>query len=103
MFPPHNSTLVDAQGGGRRGRARPARRPSTLIQAQLTDENMQELNARVDIDKKDPAAVARRLPARGGSHQVAADLDEPGEPALEQVRVLGLDLDGQLEPGGAVR
>ncbi len=29
-----------------------------LIQEQLTDENMQELNARVDLDKKDPATVA---------------------------------------------
>ena len=30
-----------------------------LIQEQLTDENMQELNARVDLDKKDPAEVAK--------------------------------------------
>jgi glycine betaine/choline ABC-type transport system substrate-binding protein len=30
-----------------------------LIQEQLTDENMQELNARVDLDRKDPAAVAK--------------------------------------------
>ena len=29
------------------------------IQEQLTDENMQELNARVDLDRKDPAEVAR--------------------------------------------
>ena len=30
-----------------------------LIQEELTDENMQELNARVDLDKKDPASRAR--------------------------------------------
>jgi osmoprotectant transport system substrate-binding protein len=30
-----------------------------LLQAQLTDGNMQELNARVDLDKKDPAVVAK--------------------------------------------
>jgi osmoprotectant transport system substrate-binding protein len=29
------------------------------IQEQLTDENMQELNARVDLDRKDPAEVAK--------------------------------------------
>jgi osmoprotectant transport system substrate-binding protein len=31
-----------------------------LISAQLTDETMQELNARVDLDHEDPATVARR-------------------------------------------
>jgi osmoprotectant transport system substrate-binding protein len=57
MFPPYNSTLVmkkeTADAGGEN-----LRRTVELIQEQLTDENMQELNARVDLDKKDPATVA---------------------------------------------
>jgi osmoprotectant transport system substrate-binding protein len=57
MFPPYNSTLVmkqeTADAGGEN-----LRRAVELIQEQLTDENMQELNARVDLDKKDPAVVA---------------------------------------------
>jgi glycine betaine/choline ABC-type transport system substrate-binding protein len=57
MFPPYNSTLVmkkeTADAGGEN-----LRRAVELIQEQLTDENMQELNARVDLDKKDPATVA---------------------------------------------
>jgi osmoprotectant transport system substrate-binding protein len=58
MFPPNNSTLVmkrataDAAGPD-------LARTVDLIQEQLTDENMQELNARVDLDRKDPAEVAR--------------------------------------------
>jgi osmoprotectant transport system substrate-binding protein len=57
MFPPYNSTLVlkketaDAAGEN-------LTKTVELIQEQLTDENMQELNARVDLDKKDPAQVA---------------------------------------------
>jgi osmoprotectant transport system substrate-binding protein len=58
MFPPYNSTLVlkketaDAAGENLTSTVE-------LIQEQLTDENMQELNARVDLDKKDPAVVAQ--------------------------------------------
>jgi osmoprotectant transport system substrate-binding protein len=58
MFPPYNSTLVlkqetaDAAGES-------LTKTVELIQEQLTDENMQELNARVDLDKKDPAQVAQ--------------------------------------------
>jgi glycine betaine/choline ABC-type transport system substrate-binding protein len=57
MFPPYNSTLVmkrstaDAAGPN-------LPRALELIQQQLTDENMQELNARVDLDRKTPATVA---------------------------------------------
>jgi osmoprotectant transport system substrate-binding protein len=57
MFPPYNSTLVmtqetfDSAGPD-------LQKTVELIQEQLTDENMQELNARVDLDKKDPATVA---------------------------------------------
>ena len=57
MFPPYNSTLVlkqeTADAGGEN-----LTKTVELIQEQLTDENMQELNARVDLDKKDPAQVA---------------------------------------------
>jgi osmoprotectant transport system substrate-binding protein len=58
MFPPYNSTLVlkkeTADAGGES-----LTKTVELIQEQLTDENMQELNARVDLDKKDPAQVAQ--------------------------------------------
>ncbi len=37
-----------------------------LLQEQLTDENMQELNARVDLDKKDPATVAQEYLSETG-------------------------------------
>ena len=58
MFPPYNSTLVmkqeTADAGGEN-----LTKTVELIQEQLTDENMQELNARVDLDKTDPAKVAQ--------------------------------------------
>ena len=58
MFPPYNSTLVmkDATAA-----AAGPDLPKALaqIQEQLTDGNMQELNARVDLDRKDPAEVAK--------------------------------------------
>jgi osmoprotectant transport system substrate-binding protein len=58
MFPPYNSTLVvrkdvaDKAGGD-------LAKTVGILQEQLTAENMQELNARVDLDKKDPAEVAK--------------------------------------------
>jgi osmoprotectant transport system substrate-binding protein len=58
MFPPYNSTLVTRQEVA--DEAGPdLEKTITLLQEQLTDENMQELNARVDLDKKDAATVAR--------------------------------------------
>jgi osmoprotectant transport system substrate-binding protein len=58
MFPPYNSTLVMKQE--RADQAGPdLAKTIDLLQKQLTDENMQELNARVDLDKKDPAEVAK--------------------------------------------
>jgi osmoprotectant transport system substrate-binding protein len=58
MFPPYNSTLVMRQEVA--DEAGPdLEQTITLLQEQLTDENMQELNARVDLDKKDAATVAR--------------------------------------------
>ena len=58
MLPPYNSTLVvrrqaaDAAGPD-------LEKTVDQINAGLTDETMQELNARVDLDHQDPAAVAR--------------------------------------------
>jgi osmoprotectant transport system substrate-binding protein len=58
MFPPYNSMLVMKQETA--DQAGPdLEKTITLLQDQLTDENMQELNARVDLDKKDPATVAK--------------------------------------------
>jgi osmoprotectant transport system substrate-binding protein len=57
MFPPNNSSLVmREQVADEAGPALPA--TLKVIQAALTDENMQELNARVDLDGQSPAAVA---------------------------------------------
>jgi osmoprotectant transport system substrate-binding protein len=58
MFPPYNSQLVmkqetaDAAGAD-------LEKTIELVQKGLTDEAMQELNARVDLDKKDAATVAK--------------------------------------------
>ena len=58
MFPPYNSTLVTRQEVA--DEAGPdLEKTITLLQEELTDENMQELNARVDLDKEEPAAVAK--------------------------------------------
>jgi osmoprotectant transport system substrate-binding protein len=65
MFPPYNSTLVM-----RREVADPAGpqlgRVIQELQAPLTDEAMQELDARVDLDRKSPAVVAREYLAETG-------------------------------------
>ena len=37
-----------------------------MIQKPLTDDAMQELDARVDLDKKDPAEVAKEYLQRPG-------------------------------------
>jgi osmoprotectant transport system substrate-binding protein len=58
MFPPYNSTLVMKQETADK-LGDDFAKTLDLIQEQLTDENMQELNARVDLDKKDPAEVAK--------------------------------------------
>jgi osmoprotectant transport system substrate-binding protein len=58
MFPPYNSTLVvrkdiaDTAGPD-------LAKTVKILQEQLTPENMQELNARVDLDHKTPAEVAK--------------------------------------------
>jgi len=65
MFPPYNSTfvarddIVEAAG--------PALgRTIQQIEQGLTDEVMQELNARVDVDRKDPGAVAAEFLQESG-------------------------------------
>jgi osmoprotectant transport system substrate-binding protein len=58
MLPPYNSTLVvRAPVAARAGSA--LRATIELLQRPLTDDAMQELDARVDLDKKTPAQVAR--------------------------------------------
>jgi osmoprotectant transport system substrate-binding protein len=57
MFPPYNSTLVVRNDI--LDRAGPdLEKTVELVNKGLTDEVMQELNARVDLDKKTPEAVA---------------------------------------------
>jgi osmoprotectant transport system substrate-binding protein len=65
MFGPQNSSLVMRKETAER--AGPDL-PRTLeqIQERLTDENMQELNARVDLDGQDPAAVAKAYLVENG-------------------------------------
>ncbi len=58
MFPPYNSTFVVRDEVA--AKAGPdLERVIGLLQEGLTDEVMQELNARVDIDQESPGAVAR--------------------------------------------
>jgi len=65
MFGPYNSTLVmRKEKADRAGRDLP--KTLELIQARLTDENMQELNARVDLDGQTPAAVAKAYLTENG-------------------------------------
>jgi osmoprotectant transport system substrate-binding protein len=65
MFPPYNSTLVMKQETADKAGAD---LPKVLDQLQkpLTDDAMQELDARVDLDKKDPAEVAKEYLSETG-------------------------------------
>ncbi len=58
MFPPYNPTLVMKQETATAAGADLAK-TIDLIQKPLTDDAMQELDARVDLDKKEPAEVAK--------------------------------------------
>ena len=58
MFPPQNSTLVMRKEVADRAGPDVAKTVQA-IESQLTDENMQELNARVDLDGQQPADVAK--------------------------------------------
>ena len=65
MFGPQNSTLVmRTETADRAGPDLP--RTLEQIQKLLTDENMQELNARVDLDGQQPAAVAKAYLTENG-------------------------------------
>jgi osmoprotectant transport system substrate-binding protein len=65
MFPPYNSTLVmRKEVADRAGSSLP--RTLRQLQARLTDENMQELNARVDLDGQRPADVAKAYLTENG-------------------------------------
>ncbi len=65
MFPPNNSSLVvRKEVADEAGPDLP--RTLEMIQARLTDENMQELNARVDLDGQQPAEVAKAYLTENG-------------------------------------
>jgi osmoprotectant transport system substrate-binding protein len=57
MFPPYNSTLVMRNQIAQQGGAG-LEEVVAMVNEGLTDEAMQELNARVDLDKETPEAVA---------------------------------------------
>ena len=57
MFPPYNSMLLMKQETAEKAGSG-VEEVVSKVQPGLTDEAMQELNARVDLDKKDPKTVA---------------------------------------------
>ena len=65
MFGPQNSTLVMRKETADRAGPDLAR-VLDQIQQRLTDENMRELNARVDLDGQQPAAVAKAYLTENG-------------------------------------
>src|SRR4051812_28224419 len=65
MFPPYNPTLLmKTATADKAGADLP--KVVDQIQKPLTDDAMQELDARVDLDKKDPAEVAKEYLAETG-------------------------------------
>jgi osmoprotectant transport system substrate-binding protein len=58
MFPPYNSTLVMRDQVAQKA-GPDLMKTVEMINKDLTAPNMQELNARVDLDKKQPAEVAK--------------------------------------------
>ena len=71
MFPPYNPTLVMKQETADQAGADLAK-TIDLIQKPLTDDAMQELDARVDLDKKEPAEVAKEYLQETGLVEVGA-------------------------------
>lgn len=65
MFPPYNSMLVMNQEKAEAG-GQALADVIAKIQTGLTDEAMQELNARVDLDKKDEDVVAKEYLVESG-------------------------------------
>jgi osmoprotectant transport system substrate-binding protein len=65
MFPPYNPTLLmKTQTADKAGADLP--KVIDQIQKPLTDDAMQELDARVDLDKKDPSEVAKEYLSETG-------------------------------------
>ena len=60
MFPPYNSTLVLRRSVVQRA-GPDLERTIRLVNSQLTAPNMQELNARVDLDQRSARAVAHEF------------------------------------------
>jgi osmoprotectant transport system substrate-binding protein len=58
MFPPYNSTLLMKDATAQKAGA-DLTKVVDMLQKPLTDDAMQELDARVDLDKKEPAEVAK--------------------------------------------
>ena len=65
MFPPYNSTLVVREEVANEA-GEELERVLSQVQEGLTDEVMQELNARVDLDKKTPEQVGREYLEESG-------------------------------------
>jgi osmoprotectant transport system substrate-binding protein len=65
MFPPYNSMLVVRQEVADEA-GEDLQQVVELVQEGLTDEAMQELNARVDLDKSDPKQVAKEYLTESG-------------------------------------
>jgi osmoprotectant transport system substrate-binding protein len=65
MFPPYNPTLLMKTETADKAGADLAK-TIDLIQKPLTDDAMQELDARVDLDKKEPAEVAKEYLSETG-------------------------------------
>ena len=65
MFPPYNSTLIMKDATAQKAGADLAKTIDAL-QKPLTDDAMQELDARVDLDKKDPSEVAKEYLSETG-------------------------------------
>jgi osmoprotectant transport system substrate-binding protein len=65
MFPPYNPTLLMKSETAEKAGADLAK-VVDQIQKPLTDDAMQELDARVDLDKKDPAEVAKEYLSETG-------------------------------------
>ena len=65
MFPPYNSTLVVREEVANEA-GEELERVLSQVQEGLTDEVMQELNARVDLDKKTPGQVGREYLEESG-------------------------------------
>jgi osmoprotectant transport system substrate-binding protein len=65
MFPPYNSTLIMKDATAQKAGA-DLTKVIDQIQKPLTDDAMQELDARVDLDKKDAAEVAKEYLSETG-------------------------------------